>query len=65
MAKVMYNRALSGYAAVQGPSSKRCRQVEDRLQALQVTSAEPELGTEPGAATDRTPPLTSGPRPPF
>jgi tetratricopeptide (TPR) repeat protein len=54
MAKVMYNRALSGYAAVQGPSSGRCRQVEDRLQALQVASAESKEGqnefTEPRAA---------------
>jgi tetratricopeptide (TPR) repeat protein len=36
MAKAMYNRALSGYTTIQGPSSKLCRQVEDRLQALQV-----------------------------
>ncbi|PQE18242.1 hypothetical protein CJF30_00010966 [Rutstroemia sp. NJR-2017a BBW] len=40
MAKAMYNRALSGYTTVQGPSSKRSRQVEDQLQALQVASAE-------------------------
>ena len=37
MAKAMYNRALSGYTTIQGPSSKLCRQVEDRLQALQVS----------------------------
>ena len=39
-AKGMYTRALSGYTTVQGPSSKSCRQLEDRLQALQVASAE-------------------------
>jgi hypothetical protein len=44
MAKAMYYRALSGYAIVQGPSSKLCRQVEDRLQALQVASAESKEG---------------------
>jgi len=54
MAKAMYNRALSGYTTIQGPSSKQCRQLEDRLQALQVASAESKLGqnefTEPGIA---------------
>ncbi|KAK6611224.1 NB-ARC and TPR domain protein [Botrytis cinerea] len=40
MARAMYIRALSGYTTVQGPSSKFSRQVEDRLQALQVTSIE-------------------------
>jgi hypothetical protein len=54
MAKAMYNRALSGYTIIQGPSSKRCRQLEDRLQALQVASAESKVGqdefTEPEAA---------------
>ena len=58
MAKAMYNRALSGYTTVQGPSSKRCRQLEDRLQALQVASAESKVGqngfTEPGAAESRS-----------
>jgi tetratricopeptide (TPR) repeat protein len=57
MAKAMYNRALSGYTTVQGPSSKRCRQLEDRLQALQVASAESKVGqdefTKPGAAKSR------------
>jgi tetratricopeptide (TPR) repeat protein len=51
MAKAIYNRALSGYTTVQGPSSDRCRQLEDRLQALQVASAESKVGqnefTEP------------------
>ncbi|KAK5215258.1 hypothetical protein LTR72_011670 [Exophiala xenobiotica] len=39
-AKEMYSRALSGYSAVQGSSSKWCREIEGRLQALQSTSAE-------------------------
>jgi len=39
MAKAMYNRALSGFTTVQGPSSNQCRQLQDRLQALQVVSA--------------------------
>ncbi|KAH8586629.1 hypothetical protein B0O99DRAFT_665671 [Bisporella sp. PMI_857] len=54
----MYNRALSGYTTVQGPSSKRSRQVEDRLQALQVASAESNVGqneiTKPGVANSRS-----------
>jgi hypothetical protein len=53
-AKAMCNRAFSGYTIIQGPSSKRCRQLEDRLQALQVASAESKVGrdefTEPEAA---------------
>jgi len=57
MAKAMYNRALSGYRIVQGPSSKRCRQLEDRLQELQFASAESKVGqdelTEPGVAKPR------------
>ncbi|KAM0124186.1 hypothetical protein ACHAO1_011111 [Botrytis cinerea] len=40
MAREMYNRALSGYTIVQGPFSKWGRQVDDRLQALEVASAE-------------------------
>ncbi|PQE14722.1 kinesin light chain 1 protein [Rutstroemia sp. NJR-2017a BBW] len=40
MARAIYYRALSGYTTVQGPSSKRARQVQDRLQALQVASTE-------------------------
>ncbi|KAL5326422.1 hypothetical protein ACEPPN_004107 [Leptodophora sp. 'Broadleaf-Isolate-01'] len=58
MAKVMYNRALSGYATAQGPSSKRCRQLEDRLKVLQVASSESKVGqdefTEPGVANSRS-----------
>lgn len=34
MAKGMYVRALSGYIVVQGPSSKWCKRLEDRLEAL-------------------------------
>ncbi|KAH7351383.1 hypothetical protein BKA66DRAFT_598364 [Pyrenochaeta sp. MPI-SDFR-AT-0127] len=45
-AKEMYGRALAGYASIQGPSSKWCRQLEDRLQAMQVTSIEPKEPTE-------------------
>ncbi|KAF2463438.1 HET-domain-containing protein [Lindgomyces ingoldianus] len=41
IAKIMYSRALAGYTAVQGPSSEWCKQLEDRLQALQVASIEP------------------------
>ena len=44
MAKAMYNRALSGFTAVQGPSSNWCTQLEDRLQALQIASAESKVG---------------------
>ncbi|KAF2464142.1 uncharacterized protein BDR25DRAFT_361884 [Lindgomyces ingoldianus] len=35
----MYSRALAGYTVVQGPSSKWCEKLEDRLQGLQVVSA--------------------------
>ena len=41
MAKIMYNRALAGYTVVQGPSSKWCKELEDRLQALQIASVKP------------------------
>jgi len=44
MAKIMYNRALAGYTVVQGPSSKWCKQLEDRLQALQIASVKPNEG---------------------
>jgi len=58
LAKAMYNRALSGYTAVQGPSSNRCRELEDRLRSLQVTSAESKVSqnefTEPKAAKSRS-----------
>ncbi|KAH8800725.1 hypothetical protein F5884DRAFT_757573 [Xylogone sp. PMI_703] len=36
MAKAMYSRAFSGYRTVQGPSSKWCSRIEDRLQVLRV-----------------------------
>ena len=56
-AKGMYSRVLSGYSTVQGPLSKWCRQLEDRLQALQVPSPELEVGqdefTEPVAQESR------------
>ncbi|KAF1964198.1 hypothetical protein BU23DRAFT_493482, partial [Bimuria novae-zelandiae CBS 107.79] len=42
IARTMYTQALNGYKAVQGPSSKLCKQLEDRLQALQVTTLAPE-----------------------
>jgi tetratricopeptide (TPR) repeat protein len=58
IARAIYIRALSGYAIAQGPSSKRCKQLEDRLQALQVVSAESKVGqnefTEPEAAKSRS-----------
>jgi len=54
-AKGMYARALSGYTIVQGPSSKYCKQLEYRLQALEVTSTKLKTGpdefTETEAAT--------------
>jgi tetratricopeptide (TPR) repeat protein len=58
MAKAMYNRALSGYTTVQGPSSNRCLQLEDLLQALQVASVESKVGqnelTERGVVNSRS-----------
>lgn len=42
MAVTMYNRALSGYTIVQGPSLKRCNEIQGRLQELQLTPARPE-----------------------
>jgi hypothetical protein len=58
MAKRMYARALTGYTTVQVPSSKWCRQLEDRVEALQVASAESTVGqnesTEPGVANSRS-----------
>jgi hypothetical protein len=58
IAKGMYTQALSGYRTVQGPSSKWCRQLEDRLQVLQVASAKSNVGqdefTEPEAAKSRS-----------
>ncbi|KUJ06292.1 uncharacterized protein LY89DRAFT_692545 [Mollisia scopiformis] len=57
LANVMYSRALAGYITVQGPSSKRCKQLKDRLQALQIAFAESKVGqdefTEPRAAKSR------------
>jgi hypothetical protein len=46
LAMVMYSRALSGYTTVQGPSSKWCKQLEGRLQALQVASVDSEVGDD-------------------
>jgi tetratricopeptide (TPR) repeat protein len=57
IAKGMYARALSGYRTVQGPSSKWCRRLEARLQALQVAPGESkgqDEFTEPGAAKPRS-----------
>ena len=48
MAKTMYKRALSGFAAVQGPSSATCRETERLLEALDLAPAEsdiPEAGS--------------------
>jgi hypothetical protein len=39
---IMYNHALAGYTAVQGPSSKWCKQLRDRLKKLQAASLEPK-----------------------
>jgi len=49
-AKAMYTQALSGYTTVQGASSDICEDLEDRLQALQLGSAEPE--THQDASTE-------------
>jgi hypothetical protein len=49
LAKVMYSRAFSGYKSVQGPSSKWCKQLEDRLRALQLASVELEAGYDRSA----------------
>jgi tetratricopeptide (TPR) repeat protein len=38
LAREMYSRALAGYASVQGPASKWCREVKNRLQRLEVAS---------------------------
>ena len=40
MAEEMYTRALSGYKVAQGPSSKRCSEIEGRLKALQFMPAD-------------------------
>ena len=57
MAREMYTRALPGYATVQGPSSKWCKQLEVRLQALEVASAKSKAGqdepTEPESTNSR------------
>ena len=58
LAKVMYGRALAGYTTVQGSSSKWYKRLEDRLQALQVASAESKVGQngfiEPGVVNSRS-----------
>ena len=58
MAREMFIRALSGYTAVQGPSSEWARETEDRLQALQVVSPKTNIGqngfTKPGEANSRS-----------
>ncbi|RMZ87477.1 hypothetical protein DV736_g5297, partial [Chaetothyriales sp. CBS 134916] len=40
MARTMYTRALSGYTAVHGASSDICKDLEGRLQTLQLATAE-------------------------
>ncbi|RMZ81359.1 hypothetical protein DV738_g2165, partial [Chaetothyriales sp. CBS 135597] len=40
MAKTMFTRALSGYAAVHGASSDTCKELEERLQNLQLVTVE-------------------------
>jgi tetratricopeptide (TPR) repeat protein len=54
MAKAMYIRALSGYSTVRGPLSDICKDLEGRLQVLQLTptdshmhqDASPETGAK-------------------
>jgi tetratricopeptide (TPR) repeat protein len=38
LAREMYSRVLAGYASVQGPASKWCREVKNRLQRLEGAS---------------------------
>jgi len=38
LAREIYSRALAGYASVQGPASKWCREIKNRLQRLEVAS---------------------------
>ena len=40
MAKTVYTRALSGFATVQGPLSDTCRELERRLEVLDLVPAE-------------------------
>jgi hypothetical protein len=40
LAKKMYTQALHGFAAIQGPSSKLCHEIEDRLRSLQLPTTE-------------------------
>jgi hypothetical protein len=47
MTKAMNDRVLSGYRAVQGPSSKWCSVIEGRLQALELPPAETETQHKP------------------
>jgi tetratricopeptide (TPR) repeat protein len=53
-ARTMYTQALIGFTAVQGPSSKRCEQLKHRLQALEVTSREPNKGQAKPVKLERT-----------
>jgi tetratricopeptide (TPR) repeat protein len=57
-AKEMYSQALAGYKSVQGPSSEWCKELERRLQGLQIVS--PNLGKRQGERAD-TESLRSGP----
>ncbi|KAF2259110.1 HET-domain-containing protein [Lojkania enalia] len=58
LAKAMYSQALSGYTSIQGPSSKSCQQLKDRLHTLQVAPAASETSkdksTEVGAHKSST-----------
>ncbi|KAF2726623.1 hypothetical protein EJ04DRAFT_176286 [Polyplosphaeria fusca] len=49
-AKEMYSWALAGYKSVQGSSSKWCKELEDRLQGLQVAS--PKIGARQSEGAD-------------
>jgi tetratricopeptide (TPR) repeat protein len=49
-AKEMYSQALAGYKSVQGPSSEWCKELERRLQGLQIVS--PNLGKRQGERAD-------------
>lgn len=46
LAEVIYNQALVRYTNIQGPSSKRCKQLKDQLQALRAAFTKSEIGED-------------------
>jgi len=43
MARIMYTRAISGFATVQGPSSSICRKLERKLAASDLSPSEVDI----------------------